>query len=343
MKILITGGCGFLGSNIAVEALERGHDVILFDNYHRVGSHANLDWIKFHGKPTFIHGDIRNQHDVENCVTKLELDAVFHLAGQVAMTTSIINPRLDFEINALGTLNLLESLRCYSPSTKLVYSSTNKVYGDLEQFTYQENSKRYTCADHPKGFDEKLPLDFHSPYGCSKGTADQYILDYCRIFGLQGIVLRHSSMYGGRQFATEDQGWVGWFCQKAIEAELGLTVKPFTISGNGKQVRDVLHASDIRSLYFNALDNMEIGAGHAFNIGGGIDNSLSLLELFSLLETTTKTQLEFTKLPARESDQKFFVADICKAEKILKWVPKINARDGIEMALEWARFCIKKN
>ena len=210
-------------------------------------------------------------------------DAIFHLAGQVAMTTSIANPRMDFEVNVTGTHNLLEAVRQHSPDTIVVYSSTNKVYGDLEQYTYSENATRFVCNEHPNGFNENTQLDFHSPYGCSKGAADQYMLDYARIFGIKTVVFRHSSMYGGRQFATYDQGWIGWFCQKAVEASKGRIKEPFTISGTGKQVRDVLHADDMKQLYIAAINNIQQAKGHAFNIGGGIDCSLSLLELFAFL------------------------------------------------------------
>ena len=211
MKLLITGGCGFLGSNLAVHALERGDTLLVFDNLYRTGSLANLDWLRGKGDFRFEHGDIRNQNDIARAVTDFRPDAIFHLAGQVAMTTSIANPRMDFEVNALGTFNLLEAVRQNVPHAPVVYSSTNKVYGDLEQYQYRETATRYECIEKPAGIGEDTPLDFHSPYGCSKGAADQYMLDYARMFGLKTVVFRHSSMYGGRQFATYDQGWVGWF------------------------------------------------------------------------------------------------------------------------------------
>jgi CDP-paratose 2-epimerase len=217
----------------------------------------------------------------------------------------------------------------------VVYSSTNKIYGDLEQYTYVETDTRYQCVEHPNGFNEHTQLSFHSPYGCSKGAADQYMLDYARIFGLKTVVFRHSSMYGGRQFATYDQGWVGWFCQKAIEASKGLLKEPFTISGSGKQVRDVLHADDMKRLYIAAISHIDSAKGHAFNVGGGIENSLSLLEIFALLENITNTKLCYTKLPVRESDQRVFVADLEKAKQLLNWQPMISTRDGIERMVEW--------
>ncbi|QEM66883.1 NAD-dependent epimerase/dehydratase family protein [Geobacter sp. FeAm09] len=335
MKILITGGCGFLGSNLAAHALTTGYELTVFDNLYREGSRENLNWLKSQGRFNFIHGDIRNANDVARLIAENRPDAVFHLAGQVAMTTSIANPRMDFEINTLGTHNLLEAVRLYNPEAVVIYSSTNKVYGDLEQYAYRETETRYECTDRPDGFDETTPLDFHSPYGCSKGAADQYMLDYARIFGLKTVVFRHSSMYGGRQFATYDQGWVGWFCQQAAATQKGLLKEPFTISGNGKQVRDVLHADDMITLYFAALKNIQAAQGNAFNVGGGITNSLSLLELFALLEEFSDVKLTYTKLAPRESDQRVFVADIAKCLRLLGWEPKVSARDGVKRMLEW--------
>lgn len=335
MKLLITGGCGFLGSNLAAHAIERGLDVVVFDNLYREGSRLNLSWLTNKGRFRFVHGDIRNFNDVDRLVQEFKPEAIFHLAGQVAMTTSIANPRMDFEVNAMGTHNLLEAVRLHTSDAAIIYSSTNKVYGDLEQYTYRETETRYECIDRINGFDETSSLEFHSPYGCSKGSADQYMLDYARIFGLNTIVFRHSSMYGGRQFATYDQGWIGWFCQKAVETKNGSLKEPFTISGNGKQVRDVLHADDMISLYFSALENIGTARGEAFNVGGGIANSLSLLELFSLLEEFSGVQLHYTALAPRESDQRVFVADISKAKKIIGWKPEISARDGVRRMFEW--------
>jgi CDP-paratose 2-epimerase len=230
---------------------------------------------------------------------------------------------------------LLESARKHTPTAAIIYSSTNKVYGDLEQYSYSETETRYRCTDFPEGFNEHTPLEFHSPYGCSKGAADQYMLDYHRIFGLNTVVFRHSSMYGGRQFATYDQGWVGWFCQMAVETRLGLRKEAFTISGNGKQVRDVLHARDMTSLYFSAVEHIETVAGNAFNVGGGVNNSLSLLELFALLEELACVTLDYTRLPPRESDQLVFIADIEKANKLLRWKPTVDCREGISDMLNW--------
>lgn len=335
MKLLITGGCGFLGSNLASDAIQRGDEVVIFDSLYRSGSRENLAWLQGQGKLSFEHGDIRNQNDIARVVQSSVPDAIFHLAGQVAMTTSIVNPRMDFEVNVLGTHNLLEAVRSYAPKATVVYSSTNKVYGDLEQFAYRETETRYECIDKLNGFDETTQLDFHSPYGCSKGAADQYMLDYARMFGLNTVVFRHSSMYGGRQFATYDQGWVGWFCQKAIELKNGKNTAPFTISGTGKQVRDVLHAEDMKALYLSAVNNIDKARGQAFNIGGGIKNSLSLIELFELLDEINDIELEYDRLPVRESDQRVFVADIAKAQRLLAWEPKVSSKQGVIQMMDW--------
>lgn len=278
--------------------------------------------------------DVRNINDVETVIKEVKPDYIFHLAGQVAMTTSIANPRLDYETNALGTFNLLDSVRKYSPDSVILYSSTNKVYGDFEYLHFKEESTRYVCEEYPDGFPETISLDFHSPYGCSKGCADQYLLDFHRIYGLKTIVFRHSSMYGTNQHATYDQGWIGWFCQKALEIKNGVSKEPFTISGTGKQVRDVLHGEDIVNLYFTAKDVKE-AYGQVFNIGGGIENSLSLLELFGILEEKLSIKMSYKQLPWRESDQKVFIAEITKAKEVLKWKPQILKEAGIKSMLSW--------
>lgn len=334
MKYLITGGCGFIGSNLAVEVLRRGESLFIIDNLCRHGSAENLAYLKTLGDFSFFPRDICNFDDVKMILDKVRPDYIFHLAGQVAMTTSINNPRLDFETNTLGTFNILEGVRNYCPECIILYSSTNKVYGDFENLHFTERLTRYVCDEFPKGFPETIPLDFRSPYACSKGAADQYLLDYYRIYGIKTIVFRHSSMYGPNQHATFDQGWMGWFCQKALEIAKGILDEPFTISGNGKQVRDVLHAKDVVRLYFIAKDI--IGAyGQAFNIGGGIENSLSLLELFSILERTLHITMHFKQLPWRKSDQKVFIADNAKAETLLGWKPKVLKDHGVIKMLDW--------
>lgn len=329
MKYLITGGAGFIGSNLAAEVIKRNEELFVFDNLFRFGSSQNLEWLKGQGDFQYYPYDIRNNNDVETVIKDVKPDYIFHLAGQVAMTTSIANPRLDFEVNTVGTYNLLEAVRKYSPQSVVMYSSTNKVYGDFESLTFEETATRYICMEYPNGFPETISLDFHSPYGCSKGAADQYLLDYHRIFGLKTIVFRHSSMYGSNQHATFDQGWVSWFCQKALEIKKGILKEPFTISGTGKQVRDVLHSSDVVNLYFTAKD-VEKAYGQAFNIGGGIENSLSLLELFALLEEMLGIKMLYKQLPWRESDQKIFVADNRKIVEFGGWTPYVIFNNGVE-------------
>ena len=336
MKILITGGCGFLGTNLAIKTLsEKDSELIIIDNLSRKGSEINLKWLRSKGSFIFFNIDVRQSGDIDKIVKGYLPDVIFHFAGQVAMTTSISDPRTDFETNVLGTINILESVRNYSSQTIVLYSSTNKVYGDLEEFEYIEQRTRYVTKEYPKGFPEDIQLSFHSPYGCSKGSADQYVLDYHRIFGLRTAVFRHSSMYGGRQFSTYDQGWIGWFCQKALETKNGTLKEAFTISGNGKQVRDVLHADDMVSLYMDAIYNIDKIVGEAFNIGGGIDNSLSLLELFEILEAEVKAKLNYRVIPWRQSDQKVFVADYSKFSRKTGWSPKVDKITGIRNMINW--------
>jgi len=336
MNILITGGCGFSGSNIARKILnDKKEKLFILDNLYREGSAKNLKWLKGHGRFTFLRGDVRFGNYIEKIIKKIKPDIIFHLAGQVAMTTSIADPRLDFEINTAGTFNLLDSVRKYCPESVFVYSSTNKVYGNLELVKYIEHDKRYEAEGFAEGFSEKMPLEFHSPYGCSKGSADQYVLDFARLYGLRAVVFRHSSIYGGRQFSTYDQGWVGWFCSKAIETKKGLLREPFSISGNGKQVRDLLFSDDMVELYLSVEKKIDQAKGNVFNIGGSMRNSLSLLELFDILEEKLDVKLNYTQLPWRFSDQKVFVADISKARDMFGWAPKIDKSEGIDRVLEW--------
>lgn len=337
MKILITGGCGFLGSNIASSVMERGHELIIIDNLYRIGSEKNLSWLKEKGKFAFLNNDVRNAKDIDQIIRQEKPEVIFHFAGQVAMTTSIEYPRTDFEINALGTFNVLDSVRRFSPESIVIYSSTNKVYGDLEYLRYEETATRYTASDFPNGFPESIALDFCSPYGCSKGSADQYMLDFHRIFDIKTVVFRHSSMYGGRQFATYDQGWIGWFCYLALQTKYGLLNEPFTISGNGKQVRDVLYVDDMVNLYFKSIEHIERIKGQFFNVGGGMKNSLSLLELFDLLERELNIKLDYNKLSVRQSDQKVFVADLDKINRLTGWSPIVDKVVGINRMIKWIR------
>lgn len=347
MKILVSGGCGFLGSNIAASYLEEGSEVVVVDALFRHGGQDNKQWLQSQAasRPLHFHHIDLADEDAVRSVFRAHgpFDYICHLGGQVAMTTSLTDPRRDLRTNVVGTFNMLEAMREFSPDALLAYSSTNKVYGDLEWINYVEEEKRFSVPSHPHGFDESLQLDFASPYGCSKGAADQYVRDWSRNYGLKTMVFRHSSIYGGRQFATFDQGWIGWFCQKALEQEralaTGLTATPFTISGTGKQVRDVLHGSDLITLYQAAYRNKDTAAGQIFNIGGGLENALSLLELFDLLQRLLKLPqpLQFEKLPRRQSDQDFFVADTTKAKNLLGWVPRTTSEQGILAMLDWSR------
>jgi CDP-paratose 2-epimerase len=336
MNALISGGAGFVGSNLAADLLAKGEVVTVFDSLARHGASENLAWLRSLGLTNFIHGDIRNSFDVEQTIKNLQPEVIFHLAGQVAMTTSMQSPRRDFEINVLGSINVLEAVRQHTAETAIIYASSNKVYGNLDHLNLVEAATRYQPRDPAqKGVDESVAIEFHTPYGCSKGAADQYMLDYARGFGLNTVVFRHSTIYGGRQFATFDQGWVGWFCRQAIESKTNPARPPFTVSGDGKQVRDLLHVSDAVSAYISAFEHMSEARGQAFNIGGGLENSMSLLELLIFLEERLDIKLNYTHLPWRQSDQKFFVADNSKAEQYIHWSPQMSKQQGIEDTLTW--------
>jgi CDP-paratose 2-epimerase len=338
-KWLITGGCGFVGSNLSASLLDDGHEVVAFDNLSRVGSAENLAWLHQRaarpgaGRLTHVDGDTRSRTDVDDAFERHApgATAVAHVAGQVAMTTSIERPRHDFEVNALGALNVLEAVRRWCPAAAVLFSSTNKVYGDLRQYRHEEQATRWALPDLPHGLDEAVPLEFHSPYGCSKGAADQYFLDYHRIFGLRTVVFRHSSMYGGRQFATYDQGWVGWFVEQVLQGA------HFTISGDGKQVRDLLHADDLVTCYRQAAARIDACAGRPFNVGGGMASSLSLVELFAALERITGRKADFERLPWRASDQRVFVADTRAAQAAFGWAPRVGCDEGLGRMVEWVR------
>lgn len=346
-KWIVTGGCGFIGSNLVAALVEDGVEVVVLDTLVRLGSADNLAWLEERarrpgaGRLVHLRADTRSRTDVDDAFRAhgKGVTAIAHLAGQVAMTTSIERPRYDFEVNALGAINVLEAIREFTPGAVAMFSSTNKVYGDLAQLRHVEAPTRWTLPDHPRGLDERVGLDFQSPYGCSKGAADQYFLDYHRMFGLRTVVFRHSSIYGGRQWATYDQGWVGWFCGEALrqrrEAAAGVAVRPFTISGDGKQVRDLLHADDLVSCYRRAYAAPDRCTGRAFNIGGGAENSLSLLELFDELARLTGQRPAFERLPWRASDQKVFVADCASAKAAFGWEARVSRQDGLARMLRW--------
>lgn len=335
-----------MGSNLASTFLADGAEVVVVDALFRKGSASNLHWLE--GQATnkqfhFQQVDVAEPEAVQALFRRYgPFDYICHVAGQVAMTTSLQDPRRDLRTNVIGTFNVLDAVLAHSPDALVAYSSTNKVYGDLEWIKTNETNTRYVLPDYPDGLDEAVPLDFSTPYGCSKGAADQYVRDWARVYGLKTVVFRHSSIYGGRQFASFDQGWIGWFCQQALKQHHchahGFAVEPFTIAGTGKQVRDVLHADDLVNLYRCAYDRKESMHGEIFNIGGGADNSLSLLELFQLLSRILEIPaLIYKETPRRASDQDCFIASIVKAKHMLDWTPQVSCESGISRMLEWCR------
>lgn len=330
-KILITGGAGFIGVNTARHYLAKGDKVTIFDNLSRRGTEINLQLLKKDYSPVrFVQGDIREFRKLRSLVTGQ--DIIFHFAGQVAVTTSLLNPREDFEINAGGTLNLLEAVRVTGGNPLILDSSTNKVYGDLTYLKLRETPTRWEFADRCSGVSEQARLDFYSPYGCSKGTADSYMRDYHRVFGLRTIVFRQSCIYGPHQLGLEDQGWVAWF----IIA--GLLGWPITIYGDGKQVRDLLHIRDLLTAFDLAIAHPDKTVGQVYNIGGGPTNTISIwFELRPLLEKLLGQKLQATFAPVRPGDQLIFVADTSKAKADFGWEPRINFRQGLRELFTWLK------
>ena len=329
MQALITGGAGFIGCNTAKSLGEAGWDMVVLDNLSRPGSEKNLEWLRRQLSIEFVNVDIRNARKVAEVIVNGHFDVVVHLAAQVAVTTSVLSPRLDFEVNALGTLNVLEAIRCHSPNTILLNASTNKVYGQLSDIAVREGDTRYEFVHNSHGIAETQPLDFHSPYGCSKGAADQYVVDYARIYGLRCVNFRQSCIYGYRQFGIEDQGWVAWF---TIAHVLG---KPITIYGNGKQVRDVLFVDDLVAAYKCAIRAIDSFSGQSFNIGGGTENSLSLLELIEYLEHLSGCKVAYSFADWRPGDQLVYISDIRHARRALNWSPTVSAREGVAKLYGW--------
>ena len=330
-KWIVTGGAGFIGCHAAARFHREGDQVVVVDNLSRRGAEENLCWLRDQGVTDFARLDVRNRDGMDALLEKhADADVVLHLAGQVAVTTSVLDPRADFEINALGTLNVLEAVRLRAQGRPAVlYSSTNKVYGHLDHVRVVERDGRYGYEDLPHGVAETEPLDFHSPYGCSKGTGDQYVRDYARIYGLKTVAFRQSCIFGTRQFGIEDQGWVAWFCLAATRGQR------FTIFGDGKQIRDTLWVDDLTDAYRAAVERIDDVKGEVFNIGGGPANTLSLLELVALLEAHFGRPLDPGFAPWRPGDQPVFVADIRKARDRLGWSPKVGTRDGVARLLEW--------
>ena len=331
MQIFITGGAGFIGSNSAARFLSGGHQVTIFDNFSRVGGEANLAWLESrHGSDCLrvVRGDVRDYGAVVEALAGA--DVVLHLASQVAVTVSVADPRTDFEINALGTFNILEAARHACPEAVVIYASTNKVYGGMAEVEVVEQEARYAYANHPHGIGEDARLDFHSPYGCSKGAGDQYMIDYARIYGLRTLTFRQSCIYGRRQFGVEDQGWVAHFVIAAV------LDRQISIYGNGKQVRDLLHVQDLIDAYEAGIARIDTLSGEVFNLGGGPENTLSVwVEFKPLLESLTGHPIQVQKGPWRPGDQRIFVADIRKAQRLLGWEPRISPARGIADLYQW--------
>ena len=332
MKWIVTGGAGFIGCNAVQRLLALGHTVVVVDNLARRGTQANLEWLRTQGLFEFKQLDIRDAAALQSLLKEhADADVILHLAGQVAVTTSVANPREDFEINALGTFNVLEGARLCGGQPIVLYASTNKVYGEMEHVGTTLSNGRYQYINLPGGVAESEPLDFHSPYGCSKGAADQYVRDYARIYGLRTVVLRQSCIYGCRQFGVEDQGWVAWF---TIAALLG---RPITIYGDGRQVRDVLFAEDLVESYLQAVANIGKVSGQVYNIGGGPTSQLSLLELLTLLENSLGHSIPVKYADWRPGDQKVFIADVSKAKREFGWQPTTDIKCGLEKLVNWVK------
>lgn len=331
MKALITGGAGFIGCNAVDRFLSQGADVTIYDDLSRRGGRSNLAWLsKRRGPEAFrlVEADVRDFDRLAQAARGQ--DVILHLAGQVAVTTSVVDPRSDFEVNAQGTFNALEAARLSSSDPVFLYASTNKVYGGMEDVPVVERATRYAYAELPDGVSETQPLDFHSPYGCSKGAGDQYVRDYARIYGLRTVVFRQSAIYGPRQFGVEDQGWLAWFIIAAV------TGKPITIYGDGRQVRDVLHVDDLVTAYESAIAHIDRVAGQVFNIGGGPSSTISVwIEFRPVLEALLGRDVPVAWSDWRPGDQRICVMDIRKVTRTLNWQPQVRLSDGIQRLFEW--------
>lgn len=334
MLYIVTGGAGFIGSNTVRRLLADGQSAVVIDDLSRAGSESNLAWLRQAGGDlTFIRQDIRDYDGLRRAVRPhRQADAVLHFAAQVAVTTSVTDPRRDFEINALGTLNLLEALREERLDPVVLFTSTNKVYGALPQLRVEETQTRYQYADLPEGVGEGMPLDFYSPYGCSKGAADQYVHDYRRIYGLRTVVFRNSCIYGTRQFGLEDQGWLAWFVIAALQG------RPISIYGDGKQVRDVLFIDDLVEVMLRAVRRPEVSAGQVYNIGGGPSRTVSVWKEFGpMLEALLGKEIPVSFGDWRPGDQKVYVSDIRKASRDFGWEPEVAVGQGVQRLFEWVK------
>ena len=327
--ILITGGCGFIGANAANHYLKKGYRVIILDNLYRIGSKQNLKWLKtLRGKPIFEKIDVRNFRKLLKTFNKYQPDLILHLAAQTTVVASIANPRDDFEINALGTLNVLEAMKKASPLASLIYSSTNKVMGELADLPVLKNETRYSFKSIDS-VSEKQPLNFQSPYGCSKGCGDQYVIDYSKTYNLNTVVFRQSCVYGPHQFGIEDQGWLAWFAVSLIFN------RPVTIYGDGKQVRDVLYVGDLLKAFDLAFKNIKRTKGKAYLIGGGSNFTLSIKESFELLNKIAGKKVNYKFGPWRSADQKAYISDISLAKKDFSWFPRVAPLKGVKMLYDW--------
>jgi CDP-paratose 2-epimerase len=329
---LITGGAGFVATNVADRLLRDGHRVRLFDNLSRAGVERNVAWLRarYPRRVEIVVGDVRDAAAVREAVRGAA--RVFHLAAQVAVTTSIDEPLLDFEVNARGTLNLLEALRGLDRPPTVLFTSTNKVYGDLDDVALCVRHRRYEPCDPvlaASGIGEDRPLDFHSPYGCSKGAAEQYVLDYARTYGVPAAVFRMSCVYGPHQFGTEDQGWIAHFLISALEG------RRLTLYGDGRQVRDALFVEDLVDALVLAHERMPCLAGRAFNIGGGPAQAVSLLELLDLVGERLGTPPPYDLEPWRPADQRYYVSNTARFTAATGWRPSTPVREGLDRLLAW--------
>jgi CDP-paratose 2-epimerase len=336
--VLITGGAGFVGTNLAKRLLSTGKRVMIYDNISRDGVENNLKWLqeKYGDRLLVQIADVKEKRILEECVKNAE--QVFHFSAQVAVTSSLTNPEHDFEVNIKGTFNLLEAIRKSAHKPPLVFTSTNKVYGDLTDLGLITDETRYYPENNEicnNGVDESRPLDFHSPYGCSKGSADQYVLDYSRSYGLKTAVFRMSCIYGPHQFGNEDQGWVAHFLISALQD------KPIVIYGNGKQVRDILFVEDLVDAFLLAQQNMDKISGNAFNIGGGPQNTVSLMEILEIIRQKTGKAIDISYETWRTGDQQYYVSNTSKFKTATGWSPKFSVSQGVDELLLW--LCKSRN
>lgn len=331
MKVVITGGAGFIGTNSAVR-FAKDNQVVVIDNFSRYGVEKNAEFlIRYFPKIKVVKSNIEEPKTYEKFITAA--DVIIHLAGQTAVTTSIADPMLDFRSNLLGTINLLETARKHAPEAVLIYSSTNKVYGNLSDHRIIKNlkEKKYEDGCHPGGLDEDEKIDFISPYGCSKGASDFYFLDYARIYGLNTVVFRQSCIYGPHQIGVEDQGWIAHFAKQYIFD------KPITIFGDGYQVRDLLFVNDLIDAYKLAIEKINRAKGQVFNIGGGITNAYSLLQVTERLKKITKNNVRLIFKKPRLGDQKYYVSSNKKLNKLLGWKPRTKFEDGLRKLITWQK------